>query len=100
MQCPAGGSNLQPNFQRKSMGLISYATSNSLDQPTHLCSLVKAFLVYIKYRTFKGTTTLIISVFDQKELDEPRILIQVSSKSVEKWVRYGHLKNSRWPTFI
>ena len=35
----------------------------------------------------------------QKELYEPLILIQVSSKSVEKWASYGHLKNSIWPTF-
>ena len=26
-------------------------------------------------------------------------LIQVSSKSVEKWESYGHLKKSIWPTF-
>ena len=35
----------------------------------------------------------------QKELYEPWILIQVSSKSVHKWKSYGHLKNSIWPTF-
>ena len=34
----------------------------------------------------------------QKELYEPRSLIQVSSKSVEKWASYRHLKNSIWPT--
>ena len=33
--------------------------------------------------TLKGTATLIISMFYQKELYEPWILIQVSSKSVE-----------------
>ena len=38
-------------------------------------------------------------MFCQKELYEPWILIQVSSKSVEKWLSYGHLKNSIWPTF-
>ena len=38
-------------------------------------------------------------MFYQKELYEPRILIQVSSKSVEKWASYGHLKNSIWLTF-
>ena len=48
---------------------------------------------------FKGTATLIISKFNQKELYKPCILIQVSSKSVEKWAKYGHLKNSIWPTF-
>ena len=35
----------------------------------------------------------------QKELYEPWFLIQVSSKLVEKWGSYGHLKNSIWPTF-
>ena len=38
-------------------------------------------------------------MFYQKELYEPWILIQVSSKLVEKWASYGHLKNSIWPTF-
>ena len=38
-------------------------------------------------------------MFNQKELYEPWILIQVSSKSVEKWASYGNLKNSIWPTF-
>ena len=33
-----------------------------------------------------------ISMFYQKELYEPWILIQVSSKSVEKWGSYEHLK--------
>ena len=47
----------------------------------------------------KGTATLMISMFYQEELYEPRILIQVSSKSAEKWASYGHLKNSIWPTF-
>ena len=46
----------------------------------------------------KGTATLMISMFYQKKLYEPWILIQVSSKSVEKWASYGHLKNSIWPT--
>ena len=47
----------------------------------------------------KGTATLMISMFYQKELYEPWVLIQVSTKSVEKWASYGHLKNSIWPTF-
>ena len=38
----------------------------------------------------KGTATLMISMFYQKELYEPRILIQVSPKLVEKWGSYGH----------
>ena len=50
-------------------------------------------------KKLKGTATLMISMFYQKELYEPWILIQVSSKSVEKWASYGHLKNSIWPTF-
>ena len=32
-------------------------------------------------------------MFDQKELNEPWILIQASSKSFEKWESDGHLKN-------
>ena len=49
--------------------------------------------------SLKGTATLRISMFNQKELYEPLILIQVSSKSIEKCASYGHLKNSIWPTF-
>ena len=41
----------------------------------------------------------VMSMFYQKELYEPWILLQVSSKSVEKWASYGHSKNSIWPTF-
>ena len=40
-----------------------------------------------------------ISMFYQKELYESLILIQVSSKSVEKWGSYGHLKISMRPKF-
>ena len=47
----------------------------------------------------KGTATLMISMFYQKELLEPWILIQVSSKSVEKLGSDWHLNNSIWPTF-
>ena len=47
----------------------------------------------------KGTATLMISMSYQKELYEPCLFIQVSSKSVEKWGSYGHLMNSIWPTF-
>ena len=47
----------------------------------------------------KGTATLMISMFYQKELYERLILIQVSSKSVEKLASYGHLKNLIWLTF-
>ena len=55
---------------------------------------------YITWATdLKGTATLMVSMFYQKELYEPWILIQVSSKSVEKWASYGHLKNLIWPTF-
>ena len=47
----------------------------------------------------KGTLTLMIRMIYQKGLYKPRILIQVSSKSVEKWRSYGHLMNSIWPAF-
>ena len=40
-----------------------------------------------------------VSMLYHKELYEPWSLIQVSSKSVEKWESYVHLKNSIWPTF-
>ena len=45
-------------------------------------------------QVMKGTAALMISMFYQKEIYEPGILIQVLSKSVEKWGNYGHLKNS------
>ena len=54
---------------------------------------------YPAYQELKGTATLMISMFYQKELYEPWILIQVSSKSGEKWASYGHLKNSILPKF-
>ena len=47
----------------------------------------------------KGTATLMISRFYQKELFNAWILIQVSSKSVEKCGSNGHLKNSIQPSF-
>ena len=40
-------------------------------------------------KTLKGTATLMISMFYQKELCEPCILIQASSKSSEEWANYG-----------
>ena len=40
-----------------------------------------------------------ISMFYQKELYVPWLLIQVSSKSVEKWGSYEHLKNWIVPKF-
>ena len=39
-----------------------------------------------------GTATLTISIFYQKELYEPWILMQVSSKSVQKWGSKGILR--------
>ena len=51
------------------------------------------------YFGLKGTATLTISMSYQKELYEQLILIEVSSRLVEKWGSYGHLKNSIWPTF-
>ena len=39
----------------------------------------------------KGTATLIITMFSMKDLNKPRILIPVSSKSVEKCGSYGRL---------
>ena len=47
----------------------------------------------------KGTATLIISMFHKRDLYKPWILIQVLSKSAEKWGSYGCSKNSIWLTF-
>ena len=52
----------------------------------HICEVVD--------KELKRTATLMISMFDQRELYEPCILIQISSKLLEKWGSYGHLKNS------
>ena len=46
---------------------------------------------------FKGDSNPNDKYVYQKELSDPWILAQVSSKSVEKWGSYGHLKNSIWP---
>ena len=50
-------------------------------------------------RLFKGDSNLNDKYVYQTELYEPIILMQVSSKSVEKWASYGHLKNSICLTF-
>ena len=60
--------------------------------------MILVLSVYTHKPSLKGTATLMISMFYQKELFEPRILIQVPSKSVEKHGSNGHLKNSMWPT--
>ena len=44
----------------------------------------------------KGTATLMISMFDMKELYEPLILIPVSSKSVGKYGSCGRLNICKW----
>ena len=44
--------------------------------------------------SFKGDSN-----HNDKYVLSERALIQVSSKSVEKWGSYGHLKNSIRPTF-
>ena len=43
-----------------------------------------------------GTATLMISMFYMKGLSEPRILIPVSLKSVEKFGSYGRLNIFKW----
>ena len=58
----------------------------------------KYYLPKIIFR-LKGTATLMISMFHQKELYKPWPLIQIWPILVEKWASYGHLKNSIWPTF-
>ena len=44
----------------------------------------------------KGTATLMINMFNMKELYEPLILIPVSSKSVDKYGSYGGLNICNW----
>ena len=44
----------------------------------------------------KETATLMINIFNLKELFEPWILIPVSSKSVEKYGSYGRLNTCKW----
>ena len=44
----------------------------------------------------KGTATLMISLFDMKELYLPWILKPVSSKSVEKYGSCGRLNICKW----
>ena len=48
---------------------------------------------YLAIPTYlKGDSNPNDNMFYQRELYEPCILIQVSSKLVEKWESYGHLK--------
>ena len=47
-------------------------------------------------RAFKGTATLIITMFYMKDLNKPPILIPVSSKSVEKCGSYWRLNIYKW----
>ena len=44
----------------------------------------------------KGTATLMITMLNMKDLNEPWILIPVSSKSVEKCGSYGCLNICKW----
>ena len=44
----------------------------------------------------KGTATLMITMFYMKDLNKPRILIPVSSKSVEKYGSYRPLNICIW----
>ena len=57
-----------------------------------LISLNSKVYVVMPYNVyFKGTETLVISMFFMKELYEPWILLLVSSKSVEKYGSYERL---------
>ena len=47
----------------------------------------------------KGTATLIITMFDMKDLDKPLILKPVSSKSVEKCRSYEYFNTFEWTVF-
>ena len=46
--------------------------------------------------TLKGDGNPIITLFYMKDLNKPRILIPVSSKSVEKCGSYGRLNIYKW----
>ena len=67
-------------------------TVQNPDQTPHFAATDQGFHCLLTEYTIKG-------MFYQKELYEPWILIQVSSKLVEKWGSNGHLKNSIRPTF-
>ena len=58
--------------------------------------LSRSDIANMSLASLKGTATLVISMFYMKELFEPLILIQVSSKSVEKYGSYGHLNICKW----
>ena len=45
-----------------------------------------------------GTATLMIRMFNDKELYKLWVLIPVSAKTVEKWGCCGRLKISKWLT--
>ena len=46
--------------------------------------------------SLKGTAILMITMFDMKDLNKPRILKPVSSKSVEKCRSCEHLNICNW----
>ena len=48
------------------------------------------------FQNLKGTATLMISMFNMKDLNKPRILIPVTSKSVEKCGSCGRLNVCKW----
>ena len=62
-----------------------------------LLNLISIYSDLFQYTVFlKGTATLMISMFYMKKLDEPWILIPVSSKSGEKYISYGRLNVFKW----
>ena len=54
------------------------------------------FLNAIFAGALKGTATLKVTMFYMKDLNNPRILIPVSSKSVEKRRNCGRLNICKW----
>ena len=62
-----------------------YLVENSEDRLSHYT------LYNFWHECLKGTATLMIIMFNMKELSEPWILIPVSFKSVEKYGSHGRL---------
>ena len=80
----------------KTVFLVTLATARRVSE-VHALSIDSDHLRFSNLDgSLKGTATLMISMFDMKELYEPLIFIPVSSKSVEKYRSYGRLNICKW----
>ena len=70
--------------------------ANLFDQKIVFMSFTAYAVAFLSLKN--GTATLMINMFDKKELYKPWILVPVLSKSVEKWGSCERLENSMWPT--